>query len=160
MADGTELNLTIVRLGADDSATATTLFRLMAEVFEEEECQELSSAYVRNLLAHESFWAIAARVGDRLIGGLTAHTLPMTRSPSSELFIYDIAVVREFQRKGVGRKLVTHLATEAGAQGINNLFVPADQEDTHALDSYRALGGKEAPVSIFTFTSAGLLSAD
>jgi aminoglycoside 3-N-acetyltransferase I len=43
------------------------------------------------------------------------------------------------------------LREEAARAGIETLFVPADDEDEHALDFYRALGGVPAPVTIFTF---------
>ena len=39
----------------------------------------------------------------------------------------------------------------AAAEGIGVVFVPADDEDTHALDFYRAMGGEPQPVTIFTF---------
>ena len=78
----------------------------------------------------------------------------MTRRQSSEIFIYDIAVRREYQRKGVGRQLVAELQDSATASGIRTLFVPADDDDVHALDFYRALGGAASPVTFFTFTHA------
>ena len=34
-----------------------------------------------------------------------------------------------------------------------DIFVPADDDDIHALDFYRALGGEESPVTFFTFAS-------
>lgn len=122
----------------------------MAEVFEEP-AAPLEDAWVERLLSQEQFWALAAFVDDRIVGGLTAHTLPMTTSASSELFLYDLAVVPEWQRKGVGRALVTTLRQQAAAQGITVMFVPADVEDTHAIDFYRALGGAASPVTMFTF---------
>jgi len=124
----------------------------MAEVFEEEHA-ELSDAYVDRLLARQDFWAIAAVVDDEVIGGLTAHTLPMTRAESSEIFIFDIAVRADHQRTGVGRQLLAALRAEAAAQGILEVFVAADDEDVHALDFYRATGGVASPVTMFTFHS-------
>jgi len=50
-----------------------------------------------------------------IVGGLTAHTWPMTRAEQSEIFIYDIAVRKDQQRKGVGRRLVTALLESAVA---------------------------------------------
>jgi aminoglycoside 3-N-acetyltransferase I len=141
------------RLTAGDRELARALFSLMAEVFEEPS-RPLSDGYLDRLLAREEFWAIAAFEGDRnnqIIGGLTAHTLPMTRAETSELFIYDVAVHPAHQRKGVGRQLVTELRERAAAAGIRDLFVPADNDDLHALDFYRALGGAASAVTFFTF---------
>ena len=141
----------IKRLQPGDEALAAAMFSMMVEVFEEGDPSPLPTDYVRELLGRVDFWAVAALEDEEPIGGLTAHRLPMTRSKSSELFIYDIAVRADRQRRGVGRALVAHLVEEAKKAGIDNAFVPADDEDTHALDFYRALGGAPAKVTMFTF---------
>ncbi len=132
------------------------MFAMMAEVFREPgeaPGKSLSDAYVDRLLARPDFWAIAALAGDEVVGGVTAHTLPMTRAECSEIFIYDIAVRSDQQRKGVGRQLMTALRESAAGMGIHDVFVPADNDDLHALEFYRALGGVAAPVTHFTFSS-------
>lgn len=139
-----------VRLGPGERARARQLFTLMAEVFEEPR-DELPDAYLDSLLNRRDFWAAAALSGESVVGGITAHTLPMTRSAKSELFVYDIAVHAAHQRRGVGRLLLEQLRAAATAVGISEAFVAADNEDQHALDFYRALGGTGAAVTIFSF---------
>jgi aminoglycoside 3-N-acetyltransferase I len=147
----------IRRLTADDLALARATFAVLVAVFDEGEPGPLSEEYLVELLGRPSFWALAACVDDEVVGGITAHTLPMTRSPSSELFIYDLAVRPDHQRRGIGRRLVLDLCAAAALAGIATVFVPADDEDVHALAFYRALGGEPAPVTIFTFSrSTGL----
>lgn len=138
------------RLTAADVELARQTFLTMSAVFETPGAA-LDDEYVRALLGRPGFWAFAAIDGDRVLGGLTAHTLPMMRSASAEVFIYDLAVVPERQRQGIGRRLVAALREAAAAEGITVAFVPADNEDTHALDFYQAIGGAPAPVTIFTF---------
>ncbi len=128
------------------------MFAMMAAVFAEG-AEPLPDDYVVWLLDRDSFWAIAAFAGDDIVGGITAHTLPMTRSPSSEVFIYDLAVRRDHRRQGVGSKLVLELREAAAAAGCGDVFVPADNEDKHALDFYRAQGAVASPVTFFTFTA-------
>ena len=140
-----------LRLKAGDRDLARDLFLTLAQVFDEG-FAALSDDYIDRLLTREEFWAIAALDGGRIAGGLTAHTLPLTRTQESEVFIYDIAVRREDRRRGVGRRLVAELQRSANARGIRELFVPADNGDIDALDFYRALGGTPAPVTMFTFT--------
>lgn len=150
MAMGSEMRLKRLKVG--DREAAKALFTLMAKVFEEGN-EALSDGYVDRLLGREEFWAIAAFAEDgHVVGGLTAHTLPMTRAEYSEIFIYDIAVRSDHQRQGIGRRLMEELRVQAAGMGIRDLFVPADNEDAHALDFYRALGWEAAPVTIFTFT--------
>jgi aminoglycoside 3-N-acetyltransferase I len=140
------------RLVSGDREVARKLFVLMAEVFEED-CEELGDAYLDGLLVQEGFWALAAFTDDgAIIGGITAHTLPMTRAEASEIFVYDIAVRADHQRKGVGRSLMALLRREAASIGIQDVFVPADDDDVHALDFYRALGGAPSPVTFFSFS--------
>jgi aminoglycoside 3-N-acetyltransferase I len=139
-----------VRLKSGDRDLARALFTTIAAVFDEDS-EPLSDDHIDRLLAREDFWAIAAFAGDQIIGGLTAYTLALTRTESSELFIYDIAVRREEQRKGIGRQLLAQLREGANANGIHELFVAVDNGDVHALDFYRALGGTESPVTFFAF---------
>ncbi len=128
---------------------------MMADVFAEHAkdgvLEPLSDGYLVRLLDRDTFWALAASVGGDIVGGLTAHTLPMTRSPISEVFIYDLAVRRDHQRQGVGSRLVHELREQAAAAGIHEVFVPADNADTHALDFYRAQGAEASAVTFFTF---------
>ena len=140
----------VERLTVADVELARALFATMARVFAMD-AEVLSDRYLTRLLDRDDFWALAASVDGQLVGGLTAHTLPLTRAEVSEVFIYDIAVVADWQRHGVGRQLMSTLRSQAANAGITVVFVPADNEDTHALDFYQALGGVPAPVTIFTF---------
>jgi aminoglycoside 3-N-acetyltransferase I len=146
-----EMDMQSKRLKPGDRDLAQKLFATMAEIFGEDH-EPLSDAYIDSLIAREDFWAIAAYSDDQIIGGITAHTLPMTRTASSEVFVYDIAVRSDYWRKGVGRHLMGELRDIAAAQGIRVSFVAADNDDPHALDFYRALGGTPSQVTVFTFT--------
>ena len=120
----------------------------VADVFGEAR-EPLSDRYLGRLLARPGFWAYAAVVDGASVGGLTAHTLPMTTGERSEVFLYDIAVAAEVQRQGIGRKLVETLLGDTRQAGIAVMFVPADDEDIHAIDFYRALGGRASNVTFF-----------
>jgi aminoglycoside 3-N-acetyltransferase I len=145
------MEIRVKRLTSNDRDRARRLFRVMAEVFTEE-CAALSDGYLDQLLRRKEFWALAAFAEDDIIGGVTAHTLPMTRTESSEVFIYDIAVQDEYRRKGVGRRLLHALCEQASEHGMQPVFVSVDNGDVHALDFYRSLGGTPSPVTIFSFS--------
>jgi len=148
--DGSVTPLTTRRLGPGDERQAHELFAVMAAQFDEPS-EPLGDEYVVNLLSAASFWAVAAFDGNRVVGGITAHTIPMTRSASSELFVYDLAVHEGFRRRGVGARLVATLRALAAEAGIGVVFVPADEDDAHALAFYRSMQPEESPVSIFTW---------
>lgn len=141
--------MSVRRLGPGDEAVAGELFAVMAEVFEDADAEAPDT---EALLRRQDFWVLVAMEADVVVGGLTAHVLPMTRSRSSELFIYDLAVRVDRQRRGIGRALMAELRSLAHGAGIDTVFVPADDEDTHALEFYRAVGGVPSPVTFFTFS--------
>lgn len=140
------------RLGPSDVALASATLACMAEAFGEP-YEPVSEPYLRRILAREDFWLLAALDGQRPVGGLTAWALPLTRVEVSELFIYDLAVHPANQRTGVGRMLMWELRRMAAAVGMMVAWVPADDDDAHALEFYRAIGGVASPVTIFTFTT-------
>jgi aminoglycoside 3-N-acetyltransferase I len=137
--------LSTKRLQLGDRAVAAKLFALMTEVFDEQAPAPLSEAYLDQLLTRPDFWALAAFVDDELVGGITAHVLPMTRNESSELFIYDLAVKASHQRQGIGRELVAALRTGGAAAGVGDVFVPAprsgrgENRKTKAVCSFSGL---------------------
>lgn len=144
----------VQRLGSGDERVARAVFAVMAAAFEEEQ-RPISDAYLGQLLGRPDMCILAATEGDVVLGGLTAHVLPMTRAEKRELFIYDLAIGPEPQRRGVGRALMAHAHALARAAGATSVFVAADDEDEHALSFYRAVGGEPAPVAMFSFATQG-----
>ena len=80
--------------------------------------------------------------------------LPLTRTEASELFVYDVAVRQDRQRRGVGRALLDRVLADGARAGIGELWVPADDEDVHALDFYRSTGGVGQAVTVFTYPTS------
>lgn len=143
----TDESIRIVRL-TDQIDLARDAFRMMHEVFDEDG-EVLSADYVGRLLADQRFHAFAAVEGGEPVGCITAHDLAMTRHERDETFIYDLAVREDRQRRGIGRRLVETLVADAARRGIDVVFVPADDDDDHALAFYASLGGRGAPVTMF-----------
>jgi aminoglycoside 3-N-acetyltransferase I len=150
MQSGGEIR--VWRLGPEDRELARDTFALMAAVFGETHTP-LSDTYLDGLLRRPEFWAFAPTRAGAVIGGMTAHTLMMTAFEGAEIFLYDIAVSPTFQRRGVGRQLIDALRQAAISLGASTVLVPADEEDTAAVDFYSALGGRPRRVAFFEFGS-------
>ena len=143
----------IKRLDREDVPIAKKLFQLFRDVFGQESRANPGEAYLKDLLGKPGFIIYAAMYGDEVAGGLTAYELPMWHSESSEMFLYDIAIRPEYQRIGLGKKLLLALMAYCRQAGIREMFVAADEDDTHALDFYHATGGKAAKVVHFTYNT-------
>ena len=149
MNDMPDTDVQFRRLVPGDRRDAVTLFETMSQVFEEQR-SPVSPAYTDQLLASPEFYAIAAMSDSRIIGGLTAHVIPMTRNESRELFIYDLAVVPDWRRKGVGSGLIGKARELAAQEGVHVAFVMADADDDHAIEFYRSTPATASHAVVFT----------
>jgi GNAT superfamily N-acetyltransferase len=107
--------------------------------------------HLKALLANNAFTVLVALDGDRVVGGLTAHTIPSYYCELPEMYLYDMAVATDHQRKGIGVKLLQTLKDHCRENGYSEIFVQADKPDTHALEFYRSTGGNAEQVVHFTY---------
>ena len=151
--------LTVRRLARDEEDAALQTLQLMVDVFDEGG-SGLHREYVQRLLADVNVWLYAAFAGSVPVGGFSAHVVPMTRSMSSELFIYDIAVRADLQRQGIGRLLVDAARLDAARAGLESVWVLAEVEDEHAVAFYRRQGAEPTEAIMFTWTGSPASSSD
>ena len=59
------------------------------------------------------------------------------------VFIYEVAVVEQHRRRGIGRSLVEELRQMAKADGCRRMFVPTNRSNEGAMALYRATGAEE-----------------
>jgi aminoglycoside 3-N-acetyltransferase I len=140
----------IKQLTKEDLSTFNSLIDLFNMVFEEEP-RIRKEAHLLKLLGSNNFIAIAAISENEVVGGLTAYELPMVYSEYSEIFLYDLAVKPEYQRMGIGERLIQSLKDYCIKNGIKEFFVLAHEEDVHAIEFYRATGGKSERVVNFLY---------
>lgn len=145
------MDVHIKKLGPGEMDQFAALINVFEEVFEMENLLGPDPGYLENLLRKESFMVYVAMFGERIIGGLTAYVLPSYYFQSSEVYIYDLAINPDFQRKGTGRKLIEAIKTDCKALGLREVFIQADKIDQHAIDFYHATGGKSADVVHFSY---------
>lgn len=140
----------IRRLAPGDRDAARALAAVLADAFEETR-PALGDAYLDALLARQDLVLLVAHDGPHVVAAAVAHLLPMTSREATELLLYDIGVAPTHQRRGIGRALLDALHAEAARLGADTVFVLADDEDTHALDFYRATHGRASPVTLFAW---------
>ena len=141
----------IRKLASQDLAEFRSLIDLFNHVFEEMQPVAASDSHLQRLLSSRAFIALAAFFENEVVGGLTAYELPMYQHDSSEILLYDLAVRPDFQRRGIGQGLIRHLKEYCSRQGIQEFFVLVHEEDEHAIEFYRATGGKGERVINFVY---------
>lgn len=79
--------------------------------------------------------------------------LPVTVQDGFELFIHDIAVHPVHKREGIGLRLIQAALDAATRSGLLAAFVPADKDETDALDFHRTIDGSAQAVRLFLVDS-------
>lgn len=131
-------HLSVQKLSKDDLERFTALIKLFEDVFEMKDFSMPSSEHLQRLLAKKDFFVFVATQNDKIVGGLTAYVLEQYYSEKPLAYIYDLAVDTQFQRRGIGRQLITAINQFCTEKGFEEVFVQADRVDDYALDFYRS----------------------
>lgn len=134
------------RIASDEVGLMADLLTLFGEAFDEPETygsHRPDPGYLRELLGGETFIALAAVQGSKVVGGLAAYELRKFEQPRSEIYIYDLAVAAQHRRQGVATALIESLRSLAAARGAWVIFVQADHVDAPAVALYTKLGIRE-----------------
>lgn len=136
----------IRRLAPADVALLDGMLTTFGEAFEDVATYSdarPSVRYLERLLGSETFIAIAAVVGDRVVGGLAAYELRKFEQERSEIYIYDLAVAATHRRQGIATALIRELQGIATERDAYVIYVQADRTDPPAIALYSKLGVRE-----------------
>ncbi|WP_436486458.1 GNAT family N-acetyltransferase [Chitinophaga sp. ARDCPP14] len=146
------MNITTQRLTTHHLAEFIELLQVYEAVFDMQDFQMPDKSYLKNLLSGDYLIMYTAMHENAVIGGLTAYVLPSCYARAADIYVYDFAVHTEFQRKGVGKHLLSAFAEYCRENNYATFFVQAVATDVHAVEFYRATGGAPENVVQFTYT--------
>jgi len=136
----------IRELGPHDVAVLRDMLAMFGTVFDEVDTyvgNPPDTGYLRDLLAGESFIALAALQGNEVVGGIAAYELKKFEQERSEIYLYDLAVAEARRREGMATALIRALQRVAAERRAHVIFVQADQGDDPAIALYTGLGIRE-----------------
>jgi aminoglycoside 3-N-acetyltransferase I len=139
------------KLQRGDDSEFSELVVLFNKEFESSDYVNFTN--IKRLLNNPNFTCFVAYRNNRVVGGLTAYELEMYDQEESSMYLYDLAVNKEYQRKGIGSKLVSEIMDYCRSKKIKDLFVQADAVDDHAIQFYKKIGGEQAKTFHFTFNT-------
>jgi aminoglycoside 3-N-acetyltransferase I len=122
------------------------LLHVFGRAFEDGEtysAHQPGDAYLTRLLGSDTFMAVVAMSGERVVGGLAGYVLPKFEQARAEFYIYDLAVDETWRRRGVATACIQELRRVAAARGVSAIFVQADHGDDPAIALYTKWGTRE-----------------
>ena len=134
------------KLTSSDEVLLKQLLSVFGQAFNEPDTYQgkvPSDKYLEALLSKEHFIALVALDKDGVVGGLTAYILDKFEQERKEIYIYDLAVLKEHRRRGIASKLIQKLRQVGKVLGVYVIFVQADKGDTAAIKLYESLGTRE-----------------
>ena len=144
MSTSSEIDIRL--LAPADLALMEAMLTLFGEAFDEVETYDKNrpdAAYLRRLLASDTFIALVALRGGEVVGGIAAYELPKFEQRRSEVYIYDLAVAAAHRRRGIATAMIEEILRIAAARGAWVVFVQADYGDDPAVSLYDKLGTRE-----------------
>lgn len=124
-------------LSPNEISSFKELITVFEKVFEMANFSIPEDPYLQKTLENPDFFVVVYLENDKVIGGLTVYVLHQYYSTKPLAYIYDLAVLNQFQRQGIGQKLIAFTNEHCNKMGYEETFVQADKVDDYAIDFYR-----------------------
>lgn len=131
------MDIEIIKLNPTDIGDFSALIKVFEDVFEWENFTFPKSKHLERLLDNSNFLVFVGKKDKKLVGGLTAYVLDRYDTEKPSAYIYDLAVITDLQRKGIGKILIAALNDYCTKNGFIEVFVQAETDDLQAVNFYR-----------------------
>ncbi len=130
-----ELELKI--LSSQDTNDFIERMKIFGNVFEMGDLKILDNTYLESLMNKPDLLVLIAKCNNEVIGGLTVYVLHRYYSTKPIAYIYDVGVKPDHQRKGIGKKLISHLIQYCKENDFEDAYVEAETDDIQAVNFYK-----------------------
>jgi aminoglycoside 3-N-acetyltransferase I len=145
------MDVKIIKLTHTDIDPFTDLINVFKEVFEWSSVP--TRTHLQKVLTNPTFGVFVAKADSKLVGGLTVHILDSYETEKPSAYIYDLAVLAEYQRQGIGKSLIMAVNDYCRQQGFGEVFVQAETDDEQAMNFYRTTDiSSELQATHFTYS--------
>ena len=127
-------DIIVRRLQPGDEATVCRV----VEVFHEATSDTSRAA---TFLANPANYLLIAETDNTLVGFLMAYRLDRIDRSATQLFVYEIDVEPEYQRRGAGSTLMRYVADIVDREGMMEAFVITNRSNVPAMALFQRTGG-------------------
>lgn len=140
-----------INLVIDDVYEFEKLLVAFGEIFEED-IDYPSKEYLTKLLRSEQLLVITAKVGNEVVGGLTAYVLVNYQVEGASIYIYDLGVKESFRNNGIGKSLIKFLIDYSKQNNIQDIFVDTEQINNEAAIAFYNKTGFDTETKVLQYT--------
>jgi ribosomal protein S18 acetylase RimI-like enzyme len=109
-----------------------------ADLFDHPPDEQATRAY----LADDRNYLLLAYLDDgTAVGFVRGTALGRLEGPEQQMFLYEIGVAPEYQRRGIGTALIQALERICRERGFGEMFVFTNRSNTAAMRLYASTGG-------------------
>jgi GNAT superfamily N-acetyltransferase len=135
--------MTIRRLHEGDQDAAVRVVEDLKFRMDEVVGVSVDPAYMRGFLADDRHYFVVAYVGEEPVGFVFGYRLSRFDGKPPMVFVYEVAMVEEHRRRGIGRAFIEEVKRLADEDGCRKMLVPTNRSNEAAMALYRSAGGEE-----------------
>jgi len=143
--------MTVRRLRAGDEHAAGRVVEDLKFRMDEVVGVSVDPAYMRAFLADDRHYFVVAYVGEVPVGYVFGYRLSRFDGKPPMVFVYEVAVVEEHRRRGIGRALIEEVKRLAHEDGCRKMLVPTNTSNGAAMALYRSAGGEQGAADATAF---------
>jgi aminoglycoside 3-N-acetyltransferase I len=117
------MDIEIKKLNPYDIDDFSELITIFGFVFEMDDLNIPDNKYLKSLLSKPNFLVLIAKYNNKVIGGLTVYVLHSYYSTRPIAYLYDVGVMTDYQRKGIGKQLISYLTQYCKENGFEEAYV-------------------------------------
>ena len=142
----------IVRLTMENTGLITD--RFLERLASPDEVRKPSIAHLQKALEDERNVLFVALEHAEIIAYALAYRVPSIYSPAQLAYLYDIEVLEEHRRKGIGRQLIEALKKELKMAGVTELWLGTATDNVSGQALFSATGAEKSGETFHDFTYA------
>ena len=129
------MDISVRRLGEGDEAVACEVARTFKNAV-------IGTDLAASILANPANYLVVAEANREIAGFLLAYHLDRIDRPAGQLFIYEVAVGPDHQRRGVGKALMGFATAVVESEGLMEAFVFTNRDNAAARALYQRTGAR------------------
>jgi ribosomal protein S18 acetylase RimI-like enzyme len=141
----------IVKVGKEDTAIVSTIISTLIDSSDKKETVP-DKDYLQKFIADDRTYLLASFIDDLIVGYTLAYRFPSLYAAEYLAYLYDIEVLPQYRRKGVGRKLVEAITELLKKDGVTELWLGTAVDNVEGQALFQATGAVKSGETFNDYT--------